>query len=1084
MESNDLSSNPFAGLFPNLELAAQYKALVETAPVISAEPSGKDPPDSPTPPPPDDQVKDVQELNNAIEEIFLVTLNRFSVISGAQSHLVFLSSLAEIIGTHNQAWIDMPTLEQALFERAMLENPSESIVSSPGKVFQSDSHLTETHLVKYLCRCFAKCNIVRNRSSTSESLASSIAQMKAMVVQNMATAFREPDLYVGQNLVEQIVEMLCSCFEVEPYLVEMLGMLADKLKEEEKESGVALENIFYPIFDQFKPRIDACSMLFFSNNNIVSLQYFVKNPILARLLILHSYPKPTQQNDLLPLLSMMQPNLQQPPTARQYENTLLGCIIAKSCLPKSDIYQSEFFTSPSTQPASVHSRTEGQIWSGLESVHSAGHTMINSLLRAGDDVKHLTLMWLGECLHANKGRGKMWTTQMGSHLAGGYVSDGFMLNLGAILLRFCGPLSGQGKMAKVDPTYCATTTVVSEDSRLSGVHLREMASATCLVTPDLGEGEEREHSPSFNFSTELFFMTHRTLDLGFRTVHEKFVKLNQELNQLQNSYRNAQAAGGGPAAEQVHERMDAAMTKYLTIKASLLEPATLEATSNFLSATAGWLVNLTTKSSSSNSSLSCVPEFLVENLCEHLLLVKRFCTSHFEQIGPKLADILDFILTFMAQPNYLKNPHLRARLAECLECLLPHHEMQGQPNGLGNFHREALFQDHASRLNIADAILHVFVSIEETGQSVQFEQKFSYRRPMYDVINYIWTLDEFKLKFRQMAEEAEAEIESETPPLFLRFVNLLINDAIFLLDEGLGYMKTLQEQEGEREGWNSLPAEERGANERQYNHTGQLARYHNLMGGETIGVLELLTGGITAIFSHPTMADRLAAMLNYFLKTLTGPERNNFRVKNFEKYSFKPGDVVAKICQIYKNLEKCPTFLEGVSNDGRSYSGDLFNWTHKVLEKINKFELASDMLEIAKKVAEKAAVLAVDEELLSNAPEAFLCPIMSCVMKDPVRLPASGVVVERSTIARHLLSDQSDPFNRAPLTMDMVEPDLELKERVDNWIKARRRGEDIEMEEEETGNAEPEKKKEKLEEVKLESMEVEIVKKSDDFDLD
>lgn len=43
-----------------------------------------------------------------------------------------------------------------------------------------------------------------------------------------------------------------------------------------------------------------------------------------------------------------------------------------------------------------------------------------------------------------------------------------------------------------------------------------------------------------------------------------------------------------------------------------------------------------------------------------------------------------------------------------------------------------------------------------------------------------------------MAEEAEAEIESETPPLFLRFVNLLINDAIFLLDEGLGYMKTLQ----------------------------------------------------------------------------------------------------------------------------------------------------------------------------------------------------------------------------------------------------------------------------------------------------
>jgi hypothetical protein len=30
------------------------------------------------------------------------------------------------------------------------------------------------------------------------------------------------------------------------------------------------------------------------------------------------------------------------------------------------------------------------------------------------------------------------------------------------------------------------------------------------------------------------------------------------------------------------------------------------------------------------------------------------------------------------------------------------------------------------------------------------------------------------------------------PPLFLRFLNLLVNDAIFLLDEGLNYMRTIQ----------------------------------------------------------------------------------------------------------------------------------------------------------------------------------------------------------------------------------------------------------------------------------------------------
>jgi hypothetical protein len=48
--------------------------------------------------------------------------------------------------------------------------------------------------------------------------------------------------------------------------------------------------------------------------------------------------------------------------------------------------------------------------------------------------------------------------------------------------------------------------------------------------------------------------------------------------------------------------------------------------------------------------------------------------------------------------------------------------------------------------------------------------------------------------------------------------------------------------------------------------------------------------------------------------------------------------------------------------------------------------------------------------------------------------------VDRSTIARHLLSDQSDPFTRAPLTMDMVVPQTELKQEIEGWIENKRSG--------------------------------------------
>jgi ubiquitin conjugation factor E4 B len=43
-------------------------------------------------------------------------------------------------------------------------------------------------------------------------------------------------------------------------------------------------------------------------------------------------------------------------------------------------------------------------------------------------------------------------------------------------------------------------------------------------------------------------------------------------------------------------------------------------------------------------------------------------------------------------------------------------------------------------------------------------------------------------------------------------------------------------------------------------------------------------------------------------------------------------------------------------------------------------------------------------------------------MKDPVRLPSSGAILDRATIKSHLLSDAKDPFNRVPLTIEDVTP--------------------------------------------------------------
>lgn len=110
---------------------------------------------------------------------------------------------------------------------------------------------------------------------------------------------------------------------------------------------------------------------------------------------------------------------------------------------------------------------------------------------------------------------------------------------------------------------------------------------------------------------------------------------------------------------------------------------------------------------------------------------------------------MTMILIYMGSPKRMKNPHLRARLAEALEALLPFHKDEPPAlNTLGGYQREKLFLEHDHRNQIVTSLLEVFVGIEMTGQSVQFEQKFNYRRPMYAIMDYLWEIDEHQNYFK------------------------------------------------------------------------------------------------------------------------------------------------------------------------------------------------------------------------------------------------------------------------------------------------------------------------------------------------
>lgn len=430
--------------------------------------------------------------------------------------------------------------------------------------------------------------------------------------------------------------------------------------------------------------------------------------------------------------------------------------------------------------------------------------------------------------------------------------------------------------------------------------------------------------------------------------------------------------------------------------------------------------------------LAQIPEFFLTNVVEFLIFLSRFketdivdlLTMNSNNDYTSLNALISMFLTFMGNSDRLFNPHCRASLSEAIEILMPKKSSSNQND---YFNRKYLayyvFAQHPCASYLSEALINVFVSIEMTGQSVQFEQKFNYRRPMYELLEFMWNmpktyvndtnfelslLSQHRVQITKLANEAYLNINNSEQPLFLKFLNFLINDANFLLLEGLLYLekiKTLQEKlEHEQHQQPPVPQQQRNEQEANLKHMIMLAKFHNFMSTKTIQTIKMFTSEIRNIFCHDVLVDRIATMLNDFLLHLVGKKRRQFKVKNLEEVEFHPKEIVSNICDIYLNLGGEDGFCRAVCRDGRSYSAELFQQAKEVLSLINRdFEMIESFTKLGEKIEEMYRLQQLEELNFDDAPDEYLDPIMSILMEDPVILPNSKKIVDRSTIARHLL---------------------------------------------------------------------------------
>lgn len=1057
--NNSISTNPFAALFSSLADAKHFAEIQKqqqqelTGEDSSGSQDGSDDSISESFDDNDDSVAELsrsfrsrQELceqlniNHMIQRIFLITLDNSDPSlrgeNGIPARCVYLEEVAADLD--GQDWLDMNTIEQALFSRLLLMEPGNHLIhmtSTSGLNLSADRDAGEKHILRYLFSCFRRAK--EEVTKVRENLLPYAVRCKDLAVSNTRTVLLTPEIYVNQNIYEQLLDLLLEAVssakleETAEFLEEViLAIVAD---EEVRTFG----EVMVPVFDMLVRRVrelDLCQILLYNYLDVII--YFTRQPNIAKVFLDYIQPKDLNNGHM-------------------YQKTLLGVVLGISCLLKTPgvVENHGYFLNPArTTPQEIKVQ-ESTIHQFMAQFHEKIYQILKNLLQLSPGTKHRILSWLGNCLHANAGRTKIWANQMPEVFFQMYASDAFFLNLGAALLKLCQPFCKprSTKILSFNPTYCTLRELNEEERKNRNVHVKGLEKETCLV--QASEDQEPVFAQNYNLVTENLILTQYTLHLGFHRLHEQMVRMNQSLHRLQVAWREAQQTSN-PTAENHREQFERLMTVYLSTKAAMTEPQMLQNCVNLQVSTAAVLIQFALGNQGTehvelafplpdvrHSVLAYVPEFFADNLGDFFIFLRRFADDVLETSADSLEHILQFITVFMGNVERMKNPHLRAKLAEVLEAVMPHMDQVQSPLVPSMFHRERIFCAYQHAPFLAEALITVFVDIEFTGDPHQFEQKFNYRRPMYPILGYMWKRDNYQQSIKNLATYASQNLESVNPPLFLRFVNLLMNDAIFLLDEAIQYLSKIkiQQIEKDRGEWDNLPPEARREKEANLQMFGQLARFHNIMSNETIGTLAMLTSEIKELFILPVLAERTITMLNYFLQHLVGPKMGALKVKDFSEFDFKPQQLVSDICTIYLNLGAEENFCETVPKDGRSYSPMLFAQTVRVLKKINK---PGNMILAFSNLAERVKSLAdrqqQEEETYADAPDEFLDPIMSTLMTDPVMLPSSRVTVDRSTIARHLLSDQTDPFNRSPLTMDQVKPNIELKEKIHQWLSVRK----------------------------------------------
>jgi len=460
------------------------------------------------------------------------------------------------------------------------------------------------------------------------------------------------------------------------------------------------------------------------------------------------------------------------------KSTLLGPFFRIS--PMQQAVASNYFSAPKTRDRSFIANAQNAIRMTLKTHQHELFQIVDTIVRSGAPQRERMLQWFALCVNTNHKKRAMRVDYRA------VSSDGFMVNVTTILDQLCEPFmdAAFGKIEKIDVDYLRRKSRVdiSDETKMN----------MDQKTSDEFFGAEAEGTN--NFISEVFFLTVASHHYGTEAAQTRMSTLQKTAKRMEKDIMEFEKERHKFLSNpEFLRRFEARVNKakqevddmWSTIHAThgvLLDELNQARSMQLMRYIIVWLLRIASGqnvpkeklklplSTTQSPVFQSLPEYFLEDIVENF----KFIVSNIPQIitPQQSEEIVQVCVTFLRHSEYVKNPGVKSGLVSILFYGATPYGNQSR-GVLG----DVLIGSEFAHQHLLHALMKFYIEAESTGSHTQFYDKFNIRYEIFQVVKAIWVNTLYR---ENLAKEARINTD-----FFVQFVNMLVNDATFVLDEAL-----------------------------------------------------------------------------------------------------------------------------------------------------------------------------------------------------------------------------------------------------------------------------------------------------------